>query len=203
MRAVDAANTEAKRLAIITAAIRCLARQGVAQTSISDICKEAGMRSGHLYYYFENKDALLAAIMLLNRDEIAERIEHMLEGEGDLASKILAVHVEAEDRRSAQGFTPILRMELECYLSRKAAGASPAARGDSADRLFVAIRQAVRQGMAEGQLPPDLDIDGFADAIALIWQGLTHNRLQPNFDFEENARAVRLLLRPWLTLPRD
>jgi TetR/AcrR family transcriptional repressor of uid operon len=198
MRAVDAVNTEAKRLAIITAAIRCLARGGVAETSISDICKEAGMRSGHLYYYFESKDALLAAIMLLNHDEIAERIEHMLEGQGDLASKILAVHVDAESQRSALGFTPILRMELECYFSRKAFG--HAEEVEQADRLIQAIRNAIRQGIGEGQLPQDVDIDAFADAIALIWQGLTHNRLRPDFDLEENARATRLLLRPWLTL---
>lgn len=195
MRGVDAANTEAKRLAIIAAAIRCLARNGVAKTSIADICKEAGMRSGHLYYYFPSKDELLVAIMLFNEDEVADLIEHMLEGEGDIATKILAVHIEAEKQRSALGFTPVLRMELECYFSREGYEGPDA---DIGSRLIEAIRQAIRQGIAEGQLPAAIEIDDFANAIALIWQGLSHNRLQPQFDMAENARAVQLLLRPWL-----
>lgn len=195
MRVVDEANTEARRAAIIAAALRCLARSGVAKTSISDICKEAQIRSGHLYYYFESKDALLAAIMRFNQDQISERIQHMLEGEGDLASKIFDVHIEAEKQRSALGLTPVLRMELECYFSREDHAGPREATGE---HLSAAIRQAVKQGIADGQLPEDVDIGAFCTAIVLIWNGLAHNRLSASFDIEENRRAVQTLLRPWL-----
>jgi len=194
MRAVDEANTEARRPAIITAAIRCLSRSGIAKTSIGDICKEAGMRSSHLYYYFDSKDALLAAIMTLNQDRIADRIEHMLEGEGDLATKIFDVHIDAELQRSALGLTPILRMELECYFSREDYVGPERFSGE---RLIVAIHNAVRQGIAEGQLPNDIDVIAFGKVIALIWQGLTHNRLSSNFDVEDHKETVRMILAPW------
>lgn len=200
MRVVDETNTEAKRGAIIAAAIQCLARKGVAKTSISDICKEAGMRSGHLYYYFENKDALLIAILLYQQELALELIEHMLEGAGDIVSQIFDVHVKAEERRMALGLTPIMRMELECYLSRLKDDSLIGT--DTMEHLLNAIRKAALQGIREGRLPEDLEVDAFTSAVALIWQGLAHSRLSPRFDLEENRRAVRLLMEPWLA-PRS
>ncbi|MBY8826351.1 TetR/AcrR family transcriptional regulator [Sphingomonas colocasiae] len=196
MREVDEANTEAKRRMVIDAAVRCLARNGVAKTSINDICREAGMRSGHLYYYFENKDALLAAVMLRNHDRTIETIEHMLDG-GDLISQIVDVHVQAEAGRLAYGLTPAVRIELECYFSRLPEGEQ--SRATSSDRLLDAMRSAAHNAVAAGRLPGDLDIEGFVSAVALIWQGLSFSRLSPEFDIDEMRRTVRLLMEPWLS----
>lgn len=195
MREVDEANTEAKRRLVIDAAVRCLARNGVAKTSINDICKEAGMRSGHLYYYFENKDALLAAVALRNHDETVETIEHMLDGE-DLISQIVDVHVQAEAGRLAYGLTPAVRIELECYFSRLPQHEQ--SRTTPLNRLLDATRGAARNAIAAGRLPKDLDIEGFVRAVALIWQGLSFSRLSPDFDIDEMRRTVRLLMEPWL-----
>jgi AcrR family transcriptional regulator len=197
MREVDEANTEAKRRLVIDAAVRCLARNGVAKTSIADICKEAGMRSGHLYYYFENKDALLAAVMLRNHDETVETIEHMFDG-GNLISQIVDVHVQAEAGRLAYGLTPAVRIELECYFSRLPEGEQSRAR--SSDRLLDAMRGSARNAVAAGRLPKDLDVEGFVSAVALIWQGLSFSRLAPDFDIEEMRRTVHLLMEPWLSV---
>jgi AcrR family transcriptional regulator len=195
MRAVDEANTEARRSTIIGAAIRCLARKGVARTSMNDICREAGMRSGHLYYYFDSKDALFAAILMYNLDAITERVEHMFEGEGDLATKIFDVHVDAEQRRSALGLTPVLRMELECYFSR---GCDAVPELSSGERLIAALHKAVSRSVAAGQLPDDIDITAFSNAVSLIWLGLTHSRLFPEFDVDGYRTVVRKLLGPWV-----
>lgn len=54
-----------KREAILLAALRVFARQGYAGTSIKDIAKEAGIKSTSLlYWYFENKQELLTAVIL-------------------------------------------------------------------------------------------------------------------------------------------
>ena len=197
MRAVDEANTEARRSTIIAAAIRCLARKGVARTSMNDICGEAGMRSGHLYYYFASKDALFAAILMYNLDTITERVEHMFEGEGegDVATKIFDVHVDAEQRRSALGLTPVLRMELECYFSR---GRDAVPELSSGEQLIAALHKAVRRSVAAGQLPDDIDVTAFSNAVSLIWLGLTHSRLFPEFDVDSYRTVVRKLLGPWV-----
>jgi AcrR family transcriptional regulator len=46
---------------IISAAQRCLARDGYANVSIKDIAREAGVAPGLLHYYFECKEDLLVA----------------------------------------------------------------------------------------------------------------------------------------------
>ena len=48
---------------IIDAAIRVLARQGYAQTSLLDIAKEAGMSKGALHYHYPTKEALIHTVL--------------------------------------------------------------------------------------------------------------------------------------------
>ena len=59
MRRTDEANTEERRRQIVEAAVRCFSRLGLHGASNSIICKEAGISPGHLYYYFENREALI------------------------------------------------------------------------------------------------------------------------------------------------
>ena len=48
---------------IVDAAIRVLARQGYAKTSLLDIAKEAGMSKGALHYHYPTKEALIHAVL--------------------------------------------------------------------------------------------------------------------------------------------
>jgi len=48
---------------IIDAAIRVLARQGYAKTSLLEIAKEAGMSKGALHYHYPTKEALIHAVL--------------------------------------------------------------------------------------------------------------------------------------------
>lgn len=53
-----------RRQELLRAAARLFRLQGFAATSTRDIAAAAGMRSGSPFYHFENKEALLAAVML-------------------------------------------------------------------------------------------------------------------------------------------
>ena len=48
---------------IVSAAIRVLARQGYARTSLLEIAKEAGMSKGALHYHYPTKEALIHAVL--------------------------------------------------------------------------------------------------------------------------------------------
>ncbi len=48
---------------IIDAAIRVLARQGYANTSLLEIAREAGMSKGALHYHYPTKEALIHAVL--------------------------------------------------------------------------------------------------------------------------------------------
>lgn len=149
------------------------------------------MRSGHIYYYFENKDALLEAVLLIGQDQVVKSIEALAESE-DIAASILEIHVEAEQRRLSSGLTPLVRIELECYFHRSQTSIS--ARHDHLARTTSAVRAAVCASVDAKRLPEHIDIDSYADAIVLVWEGLSLSRLDQEFDLKAKREAVRLLL---------
>lgn len=53
-----------RRREVLAAAAKLFRQQGFAATSTRNIAAAAGMRSGSPFYHFENKQALLAAVML-------------------------------------------------------------------------------------------------------------------------------------------
>lgn len=58
---------------IIDAAIRVLARQGYAKTSLLDIAKEAGMSKGALHYHYPTKEALIHTVLETACNVVQER----------------------------------------------------------------------------------------------------------------------------------
>jgi AcrR family transcriptional regulator len=61
-----------RRDEILSAAQRCFVRAGFHQTSMQEICVEAGMSAGNLYRYFPSKEAIIAGIAERDRAEIAQ-----------------------------------------------------------------------------------------------------------------------------------
>lgn len=54
---------EARRTQLLDATLRVLARKSFDSASVSEIAREAGLSKGTVYLYFENKDALLDALI--------------------------------------------------------------------------------------------------------------------------------------------
>lgn len=54
---------EDRRAQIIDAAMRVFAQKGFSKATNRDVAREAGITTGLIYYYFENKEALLKAVM--------------------------------------------------------------------------------------------------------------------------------------------
>ncbi len=58
---------------IVDAAMRVLARQGYARTSLMDIASEVGMSKGAVHYHFPTKEALMAQVLQTACDMVATR----------------------------------------------------------------------------------------------------------------------------------
>lgn len=198
MRKVDEANTEEKRKLILQAALKCFVRNGLQRTSINDICKESGMRSGHLYYYFSGKDAIVEATFQLGIDEVVCSIENMLDNR-DISSAIINIHDIAESERQEWGISPGLRLEFTAETARN--DRLRAIQDHHLDRMMGAIQKAATKAVADGQLDPRFDVVDFSNAVRLIWTGLSGVRVEGNFDLTAYARAIETLLKPWLLKP--
>jgi AcrR family transcriptional regulator len=82
------------RSAILNAATNEFARMGLAGARIQSIAQEAGVNVALLYYYFETKENLYAAVLDQVFSNWAQRVSPALEGEGSPREKVMA-YVEA------------------------------------------------------------------------------------------------------------
>jgi len=64
--------SEASVASIVDGAIRVLARQGYANTSLMDIAKEVGMSKGAVHYHFPSKESLMAQVLQTACDRVAD-----------------------------------------------------------------------------------------------------------------------------------
>lgn len=67
----DSAYMASRRREILEAAFRCLDRLGIAATSTTEICREAGISMGQLYTHFRSKEAVMLAIAELSAEKMA------------------------------------------------------------------------------------------------------------------------------------
>lgn len=145
-----AATREERREAILAAAARVFARQGLAGAKVADIAAEAGMSLGLLYRYYDGKDQLFAAIARKAMEGSAEIARAALAGEGT-AWERLAAFVGA--------MLPYQFEQPECSLvvlhALTSAAVPPDVRADvlaANAAMFVAICDLLARGQAEGNV---------------------------------------------------
>ncbi len=85
--------SEASIAQILSAAVRVLARQGYARTSLMDIAREAGMSKGAVHYHFPSKDDLMGAVLTHACDAVRERTVAAWSGERAEALEALRASV--------------------------------------------------------------------------------------------------------------
>ena len=68
---------ELRRTEILKGAAECFGDKGVRATSISDICTRLKISPGHLYYYFESKDAIVEALLALDTQRVEEQMREV------------------------------------------------------------------------------------------------------------------------------
>ena len=74
-RTVDPVRHEARRLAIVDAALTCFAADGFDRTTTAAICRAAGIGSGTFFHYFPTKLGVLLAIIEVGTRETAAWFE--------------------------------------------------------------------------------------------------------------------------------
>ena len=84
-------STEGRRSAILRAAYRVMAREGVHRTPLDRVAAEAGVSKGLLLYHFHSKDALVLAAMEWVLNATAARIRKALADIVDPADAISVV----------------------------------------------------------------------------------------------------------------
>jgi AcrR family transcriptional regulator len=142
-----------KRDAVLAAAIRCFAAQGLAGTGMRDIARAAGLTEGTLYHYFPSKDALIEEAFRWSAFQPSDLRRAMSQTEQPLRERLLGAGAEflAALRRDPHWTRVVIREAL-----RAAPGdAGNPIRGAlvplAADRIRT-LGAALRDEMAAGRI---------------------------------------------------
>jgi len=71
------------RSKVLRAALKAIEELGPDRVRVQDIADRAGMSSGHVMYYFGDRDRILVGTLLLSEQDLAERRHRMLAREAD------------------------------------------------------------------------------------------------------------------------
>jgi AcrR family transcriptional regulator len=157
-----------RRRAILDAASRVFLEKGVHAAGMRDIAAELGMAVGNLYYYFEDKEDLLAFVQedaLAGLLAFADRVRE-LDLPADARLQLLVVGHVVRLNDAVEG-TPgsLAHLELEIL-------SEPRRRGIQVlrDRYERRFRELLDQGIARGELrPADPGISARLILGALNW----------------------------------
>jgi AcrR family transcriptional regulator len=196
MPKVTEAHVEARRTQILLAACTCFASKGFHQTTVRDICKEAGLSAGAVYGYFKSKDEIIEALAELGRKNTRSLIEASLTHSeplqalselmtvmiGWLGSEESRLSVRLDVRMWGEGLhTPrIGELFRESYANNVEPIVTAVSRGqelsrikseldpDSTGRVLFAVCLGL---IVQKALDPEVDLSGCQAVIAALLDG--------------------------------
>ncbi|HEX4843466.1 MAG TPA: TetR/AcrR family transcriptional regulator [Limnobacter sp.] len=138
---------EVRRQQILDAAALCFRKSGFHGASMADIAKSFGMSAGHIYNYFESKEAIIEAMVKRDLEDTLQRIA-AIKGQKDILNAMLATVDEGVQRRIAQSQ---LDAEIVAEASRNPKVAKVVRDTDAVIRSEVAqLIQSAKPALAKG-----------------------------------------------------
>lgn len=178
------AQSERTRAAILDGAMRLFAKKGFASTTTQDLSKAIGMTQGALYWHFEDKEALLVAVLEDLQRKLAAELLREAEGAPTAPGRPTdpASLVKAMLARVAW----VIERQQEKLLLVGVIGAEVT---DTNPRIEKALRKAYRgiasvlqavleEGQRAGQVDAKLDVACAAELFCGLYMGgILHQRL--------------------------
>ena len=167
-----------RRAEILAAAQRCFVRAGFHQTSMQEICAEAGMSAGNLYRYFPSKEALISGIAERDRAEVGQDFARadLSQGLFNVIEGMARYHFTVRPLEQVQLCTEVM---------------SEARRNPEIARISSSFDADVRKwlidmfnaGAERGDIPKDADVEAAVDMLMIIADGVWWRRaLDRNFN---------------------
>jgi len=188
----EASRAEARRTQIRAAAEQCFRQHGFHGTSIAQISKVAGMSTGHIYHYFENKEAIIADIVAQDLDRLLT-LTAELRAASDVKSAMIERAVEGVEDNLDPG-TAGLQLEIVAEAARNAHVADIVRTADRQcrDSLRETLR-ALRQ--AAGHQDSESTLSGMVETLAAMFEGLRIRAIRnPELNQEAVARLFRSMM---------
>ena len=188
------ARGERSRERLLQVATEMIATQGVAGSSVSQICERAGVAKTALYHHFESKEGLVAAVI----ERVGTRwIEELRKSAYEVGEPLARLDRLMSDWHELLLREPeLLRLPLVLQLEM---GESPRIRA-----ALARVRHAAERDLAQGiedSIGPVEDLAGVAETALTLLSGVAiRQRLEPQLDL---ARILAELKRTLIAVIVD
>ncbi|WP_077339943.1 TetR/AcrR family transcriptional regulator [Pseudocolwellia agarivorans] len=136
-RHTDPALAEARRNQVLTAAADCFRRKGFHGAGMAEISKTAGMSAGHIYNYFESKEAIIESIIEQDMQEMFSIFQQFKEQPGDMLTILLdGLNVGVQRHMDTEACAVDLEMLAEAGRNNKVATLLQDADTQARDRMW-------------------------------------------------------------------
>lgn len=160
---------ETRRAQILEAASDCFRKKGFHAASIALIGKTAGMSPGHIYHYFANKEAIIAAIVAQDLEQLLRLTEELRAARDVQQAMLQRVSQGVSDNLDPA--TAALKLEIVAEAARNPDIAEIVRSADRACRngLIETLRQArINAGHADSEA----ELSAKAEVLAALFEGL-------------------------------
>ena len=190
---VSEQHVEARRKQILDAAFACFAREGFHQTTMQDICREAGLSPGAVYGYFRSKEEIIEASCQECQQDLP-----LFEGAADKLDT-LGVFMELADL----SFGRLAETEAETAIPVHVQLWSEALRNPRiketlrlrGEKMRQALEGLVGGAQQRGQINPALSAQAVVQVMIGMWHGLVLVKaLDQNVDVSSYTDVVKALI---------
>lgn len=182
-------HAENQRSRILDAAEKCFIEQGFHSASMANISQKAQMSAGLIYRYFENKDAIILAIIDRQLEERRANIA-TLHTDNDFIDRIIELF-DCWLRRDPKFIDPALFLDTSAEASRNPKIAQALRDGDQLSRAdFTSwLKQLAK---AAGKKPSDRECRSRAFALQCFIEGMALRAVrEPDIDASLLAESVK------------
>ena len=192
---VAEAHLEARRQQVLDAAFTCFARQGFHQTTMQDICREAGLSAGAVYRYFPSKEEIIEASCQECQQYYMSMIEAATQ-RGDrpvgLLDELVGTTFAYLDQPEAHVW---LRFNVQLWSEAlRSPEIKESLRRTGIDPWKEALTQFIAKAQGLDEVSPALDPEAVARVLLSMWQGLILQKaLDPAVDVTPYVEAVKAM----------
>jgi len=158
---------EARRQQILDAACACVRRAGFHGASMAEIAQAAGLSVGQIYRYFENKEAIIAAIVDQDLAEMREKFAEMERAGGSLVETIVSQRFDALDRHYEPDRAALM-LEVLAEAARNPRVAAIVREADTVER-------ALKRSILDRVSPPgasEEELVARGEVLSMLFEGM-------------------------------
>ncbi len=191
--ATKKAQREASVEGLLTAARALFVSQGYRHTTVDAIAEAAHLTKGAVYFYFRNKEALLAALLVRVETAVLGGMNERIAGAGPGAAPRLVAFMHGQARLGVESPEDVLLLILMSLEFAGTGGPIEARIRAAYDRLYKAIEGVIALGKRRGEFRHDIRTREQAAIVMALHDGtfLEWYRRRQALGGPELVRALR------------